>query len=641
MRSAHWISLPLLVLFAGFLDPGAAQESGGLPGDSARTAPVCLFPPVDASGVHTRPTLVWTPLSGVSRYVVECAADSLYMDVIARDTVDDEPITRLRARLPYARTIYWRATVWDSLTVPSWGASSRFTTAAASWARGAICSPTRRNEDRKVCVWLHIPVRSSVLIESVRGGNSSLHVESSFPRLTSGVDSIPVLLRFQPARFGVFLDTLVVQTDHGDVLIPFAGSSPAPILRAGVGAVDLGHVVATDTASTRIRLRNDTETNDAVVKRIRTRTQFFSVVTGRVRPVAPGESTGVLVRFHPKPARGELFGRFADTLLVEFDGGVERVLLQGESPPPRPVPDRRSIDFGEVAAQDTGVAILRIANGSINVLRLDSVRTRLKAFVPLQGRAVIGRRDTAALAVRFSPGWHGFYRDTLVMYNNSWRGPLRIPLSAAVPFPEPATDIERLDFGPVPQGDTSGVVIRIGNSSPSYLRIDSVRTRYRLFVLAVPVLPAVVMRGDSLRVKILFRPDSLRVFSDTLVIVTNGHDRVLKIPLTGSGSVASGGPGSGGVGGSFELYQNFPNPFNASTTFRYVLPVPSRVRLEVFTTIGQSVGLLVDGVKDAGYHDYSWRVDLPSGMYYCRLTAAPIADPGKTFVATRKVILVR
>lgn len=641
MRSVYWISLSLLVLFAGFLNPGAAQESGGLPGDSATAGPSCLYPPLDASGVHSRPTLVWSQVSGASRYVVECAPDSLFMDVIARDTVDDEPITRVRAQLPHSQTIYWRAAAWDSLASPSWGNVSRFTTAAPPWAEAVLCSPTRRNEDRSVWVWVHIPVRSSVLIESVRGGSASLHVESVFPRLTSGNDSIPILLRFQPARFGAFLDTLVVLTDHGAVYIPFAGSSPAPVLRAGMSAVDLGHAAAPETAAVRIRLLNQTVTNDAVVKRIRTRTQFFSAVAGRARPVAPGDSTGLLVRFHPKPSRGELFGRFMDTLLVEYDGGVERVFLQGESPPPRPVPDRRSIDFGEVAAQDTGVAVLRIANGSINVLRVDSVRTRLKAFVPLQARALIGRRDTAAIAVRFSPGWHGVYRDTLVVYNNSWRGPLRVPLSAVVPFPEPVTDVPRLDFGPVPRGDTAGVVIRIGNSSSSYLRIDSVRTRYRLFVLGVPVLPAVVMRGDSLRVKILFRPDSLRFFYDTLVIVTNGRDRVLKIPLTGSGSVALAGPGAGDAAANFELYQNFPNPFNASTTFRYVLPVPSRVRLEVFTTIGQSVGLLVDGVKDAGYHNYSWRVDLPSGMYYCRLTAAPLADQGKTFVGTRKVIVVR
>jgi hypothetical protein len=144
-----------------------------------------------------------------------------------------------------------------------------------------------------------------------------------------------------------------------------------------------------------------------------------------------------------------------------------------------------------------------------------------------------------------------------------------------------------------------------------------------------------------LRIRILFRPDSLRHFQDTIYVVNNGSQHVLKIPVSGDGTMGVAGASGPGVGGDFELFQNFPNPFNGSTTFRYVLPVPSHVRLEIFTTIGQSVAIIDDGVRDAGYHNVMWRAEVTTGMYYCRMSASPLQDPGKTFVGTKKIVVIR
>jgi hypothetical protein len=641
MHSVPRIVFPALMLCAGFLSAGVAQESGGRPDDARPASPVCLFPPRNASGVHVRPTLVWSEVAGASRYVLEYSDDSLFARIIACDTVDAEPIARPRTPLPHELKVYWRVGALDTACTVMWGAASSVTTAPPLRSRPFSFQPTRRNEAQTASVWVNVPVRSGVTILGAQCRDKSVRVETPFPWISSGIDSLPLSLRFQPTRYGEVRDTLVVFSDHGECRIPIEGSSPGAHLRSSVSAAWLGSVALTDTASTLLRLRNDTQVNDALVKKSRTRTPFFSIVQRPVRPVAPGDSFTIAVRFHPRPPRGEVFGRFVDTLLVEYDGGVERVVLAGESPAPRPVVDRMFLDYGEIAAQDTGVAVVRLANGSINVLRVDSVRSRLRAFQCLHNRALLGKRDTLELAVRFSPGWHGVYRDTLIVYNNSWRGPLRLPLLAVVPFPMPVTDVRRVDFGSVVRGDTASVVLRIGNASPSFLRIDTVRTKYRRFALGVPALPAVVMKGDSLGIRVVFRPDSLMAVHDTLFIVSNGIDRVTRIPIVGAGSAAPPGARDGGVPGDFELFQNFPNPFNATTTFRYVVPVPSRVRLELFTTIGQSVAVIVDGVKEAGYHNEHWRSDVTSGMYYCRLSATPLSEPGRTFVGTRKVVVIR
>jgi PKD repeat protein len=68
------------------------------------------------------------------------------------------------------------------------------------------------------------------------------------------------------------------------------------------------------------------------------------------------------------------------------------------------------------------------------------------------------------------------------------------------------------------------------------------------------------------------------------------------------------------------LEQNFPNPFNPTTTISFRLTEPSQVRLEVFDVTGSRVAALVDRHMDAA--DYSVTFDgegLSSGVYFYRL----------------------
>jgi hypothetical protein len=89
-----------------------------------------------------------------------------------------------------------------------------------------------------------------------------------------------------------------------------------------------------------------------------------------------------------------------------------------------------------------------------------------------------------------------------------------------------------------------------------------------------------------------------------------------------------------------QLYENYPNPFNPSTTLRFSLPMNSKVSLDVYNVKGQKVCSLVDGDMLAGMHSIVWNGydtnnrSVSSGVYYYRLSTPQ-------GIKTRKMLLVK
>ncbi|HET6400900.1 MAG TPA: T9SS type A sorting domain-containing protein, partial [Candidatus Kapabacteria bacterium] len=67
---------------------------------------------------------------------------------------------------------------------------------------------------------------------------------------------------------------------------------------------------------------------------------------------------------------------------------------------------------------------------------------------------------------------------------------------------------------------------------------------------------------------------------------------------------------------------NFPNPFNYSTSIRFTLPEPSYITLKLFDATGREVATLANGFFASGEHDLPFaRGTLPAGVYFYRLEA--------------------
>jgi len=95
---------------------------------------------------------------------------------------------------------------------------------------------------------------------------------------------------------------------------------------------------------------------------------------------------------------------------------------------------------------------------------------------------------------------------------------------------------------------------------------------------------------------------------------------------------------------SFELSQNFPNPFNPATVIKYFVPQVSaaqanvaqdnilrnNVSLKIYDLLGQLVATLVDETKSPGEYSARWdATNVPGGMYFYRMQAGGFSEVKK------------
>ena len=83
----------------------------------------------------------------------------------------------------------------------------------------------------------------------------------------------------------------------------------------------------------------------------------------------------------------------------------------------------------------------------------------------------------------------------------------------------------------------------------------------------------------------------------------------------------------------FKLEQNYPNPFNPTTTICFALPKQADVHLSVYTVLGEKIAELVNGSRNAGYHEVNFNTSsLASGTYIYKINANEYAASKKMLV---------
>ncbi len=181
-----------------------------------------------------------------------------------------------------------------------------------------------------------------------------------------------------------------------------------------------------------------------------------------------------------------------------------------------------------------------------------------------------------------------------------------------------------LTWQTVTEVDNAGFnILRKEKDAPSFTLISEYRTN-----------PALRGAGTS------NAPRKYSFTDNTVVGGVTYEYRVQGVSTTGETKDLSTLSVSVGLPQAYVLYQNFPNPFNPSTTIRFDLNQPSMVTLRVYNILGQLVISRDEGLVNAGRYDET--VDLSNfatGIYLYRIAATGLN--GERFVSVRRMSLIK
>ncbi|HEX2787025.1 MAG TPA: PQQ-binding-like beta-propeller repeat protein [Ignavibacteria bacterium] len=115
------------------------------------------------------------------------------------------------------------------------------------------------------------------------------------------------------------------------------------------------------------------------------------------------------------------------------------------------------------------------------------------------------------------------------------------------------------------------------------------------------------------------------------------------ILMTGSGTqiytrysvISSMNPISSIAPNNFNLYQNFPNPFNPETLIKFDIASAQFVQLKIYDAMGKETETLVNGQLNSGTYQVKWNASkYSSGIYYSKLIAG-------NFISTKKMMYIK
>ncbi len=135
--------------------------------------------------------------------------------------------------------------------------------------------------------------------------------------------------------------------------------------------------------------------------------------------------------------------------------------------------------------------------------------------------------------------------------------------------------------------------------------------------------------------------DGAGAWEGNIVMSKNNNDNAWQTPATWSHTFIGNQDGDilstedNLIATTFSLKENYPNPFNPTTTIEYSIGIAGPTKLMVYDVLGREVVKLVDEYRPIGSHKVVLNAsNMPSGIYFYRLETS-------SFTRTQKMILMK
>ncbi len=206
------------------------------------------------------------------------------------------------------------------------------------------------------------------------------------------------------------------------------------------------------------------------------------------------------------------------------------------------------------------------------------------------------------------------------------------------------------------------------NGVPLYFGVEISQDKFDMFSLP-PLPPINLSDGGADFFDVRFADDKKVLISDDKIMVTGTNSEIKlswsinpnfgndqwqlidefgkAISLSGSGEVVVSPVSSAyhlkkvnTIPNHITLDQNFPNPFNSTTTITFGVPVESYTSLHIFSLDGKKVFTLIDDFVNPGIHSIQWNgtdergTNISSGVYMYHLSVGSYSE-------LRKMVLIK
>jgi hypothetical protein len=369
---------------------------------------------------------------------------------------------------------------------------------------------------------------SSVNISGVSFSRGlAFSVKNTFPIVLSPGDSLSLDFVFKPLSSGVYNDTATISTSSGSFKIYLEGRGVRPPYLSSVDSVNFGSILLADSLGKFIWVKNTGDIDTVKISKVEVNTPFY--VRGISKYVLrPTDSTRIDLVL-----RGEIDGLQGSTLRVISNAWNDtlKIYLYGNVLPF--IVSTKQLNFGRVYISDSLRLKINVKNGSTSTKSLNGVSFALGGIFRILNKFPINLapNDSVLLDFVFKPLSSVVYKDTATISTSV--GSFKIYLEGRGVRPPYLSSVDSVNFGTVALGDSLNKSLSVKNTGEiDTVRISKVEVDAPFYVRGVSkfVLPP----GDSSRIDLVLRGDSLGSYNSILKVISNAWNDTLKIYLYGS-----------------------------------------------------------------------------------------------------------